>query len=162
MKKLPLQSVWQRLKRYLGMGEADRIFHLDQEMALSLKDLAIHERRTEDEVVRELFFNALENRTPAADTLQRWHTLSLREQQIAALIRLNYTYRQIGLLLGISEETVKSHAKNVLHKLGLKRRSEIYKLLEDWNFSAWEQQILKTLKPEIKPVITPGIKPRRR
>jgi len=50
---------------------------------------------------------------------------SFREKQVMDLITLGFSNRKIGSVLGISERTAKFHVHNLLHKLGLKKRSEI-------------------------------------
>ena len=77
-------------------------------------------------------------RRRAEISLSRWRMLSPREQQVAALICLNYTGRQIAARLKISPETVKTHTRNLLNKFGLRTRTELRQVLADWDFSAWE------------------------
>ena len=51
-------------------------------------------------------------------------TLTLREREIVLCIAKGEANKQISTSLGISEETVKSHVKNVLAKLQAKDRTE--------------------------------------
>ncbi len=48
------------------------------------------------------------------DVAQRWTMLSQREQEVAVLICLGLTNREIAEKLFISPDTVKSHIKNIL------------------------------------------------
>lgn len=48
-----------------------------------------------------------------------------REQQIIALIALGYSNSEIGTILYISHETVKSHIRHALAKLHARSRSEL-------------------------------------
>jgi DNA-binding NarL/FixJ family response regulator len=48
---------------------------------------------------------------------------TLRERQIVGLVRQGMTNKQIGLELGIAEDTVKKHLQNVYDKAGVRRRS---------------------------------------
>ena len=52
--------------------------------------------------------------------------LSCREEQVLDLVMLGYTNRRIGMLLGITERTAKFHVCNVLHKLNVKRRKDVF------------------------------------
>lgn len=52
--------------------------------------------------------------------------LSFREEQVLDLVMLGYTNRRIGMLLGITERTAKFHVCNVLHKLNVKRRKDVF------------------------------------
>lgn len=51
-------------------------------------------------------------------------TLTLREREIVLCIAKGEANKQISTSLGITEETVKSHVKNVLAKLQAKDRTE--------------------------------------
>ena len=46
--------------------------------------------------------------------------LSPREQQIVELVAVGYTYKEIGVRLGLSIETVRTHLKRTYHKLQAK------------------------------------------
>lgn len=113
-------------------------FELDSSYDELLQELAELERRPVHEVATGLLMNALDERKQAELNLARWRALSPREQQVAALICLNYTGRQIAARLRISPETVKTHTRNLLNKFELRTRTELRKLLSDWDFSAWE------------------------
>jgi DNA-binding NarL/FixJ family response regulator len=43
--------------------------------------------------------------------------------------------------LVLSQETVKTHVRNVLQKFKLRNRSELRYALADWDFGAWESLI---------------------
>ena len=77
---------------------------------------------------------------------KRWQTLTPREQQVAALVCLNHTSRQIAALLVISPETVKTHVGNLLRKFGLPTRQELRQALAGWDFSEWKHPPEKSEK----------------
>ncbi|HLY22673.1 MAG TPA: LuxR C-terminal-related transcriptional regulator [bacterium] len=52
-------------------------------------------------------------------------TLSLREQQVAALIARGKTSRQIARALFIAERTAETHVQHILNKLGVNSRAQI-------------------------------------
>ena len=54
----------------------------------------------------------------------RGEILSERERQILTLMVLGEANKQIGSALGITEQTVKSHVKNILAKLQVRDRTE--------------------------------------
>ena len=132
-------SLWQRLLRLLGYRRSsDRLsFSVDAVMIRALRDLAEVERRSETELASELLTYALAQRNVAEANLLCWRGLSEREQQVAALICLGFTNREIAVRLVISPETVKSHVSRVLFKFGLRNRSDLRQVLADWDFSAW-------------------------
>jgi DNA-binding CsgD family transcriptional regulator len=53
---------------------------------------------------------------PVTPSLECW--LSRRETEVLQLLATNRTYRDIANELSVSEETVRSHVKSILHKLG--------------------------------------------
>ena len=108
-------------------------------MIRSLQDLAEVERRSETELASELLALALAQRNVAEANLLRWRGLSEREKQVAALICLGYTNREIAARLVIATETVKSHVSKVLIKFGLRNRTDLRQVLADWDFSAWDR-----------------------
>lgn len=115
-----------------------RSFTLDLELQRSLQLLAEQEQRTPQEVAAGLIKAALKERQRNAQCWRRWQALSAREQEIAALVCLNYTSRQAAARLGIGEATVKTHVGSILTKFNVRDRQELRQLLAGWDFSAWE------------------------
>jgi two-component system response regulator NreC len=132
-------SLWQRLLRLLGYEKSsDRLsFSVDVGLIRVLQNLAEQEHRPKNELAAELFSYALAQRDAAEANLQRWRSLSVREQQVTALMCLGFTNRQIAARLVISPETVKTHMARVLLKFGLRTRAELRRALAEWDFSAW-------------------------
>lgn len=58
--------------------------------------------------------------------------LSFREEQVLDLVMLGFTNRRIGMLLGIKERTAKFHVCNILHKLNVKRRKDVFGIGRDF------------------------------
>ena len=133
-------SWWKRLWDSLRGGEERHLFfEAEQELLDELQSLAEQEQRPAEQVAADLLHQALARRKAAETNLLRWQALSPREQQVAALICLNYTNRQIAAQLGISQETVKTHIRNLLVKFDLRSKVELRQLLADWDFSEWEK-----------------------
>ncbi len=109
-----------------------------QKQSKSLHLLARREHRTEKELATELLWMALVQRGAAEGYLHRWEALSRREQQVTALVCLGYTNAQIASRLVLSQETVKSHIRNVLYKFDLRSKAALRRALADWDFSAWQ------------------------
>ena len=132
-------SFWQNLLRLLGFSRPNHLsFEVDQNMIQSLENLAEREQRTEKELAAELLFMALVQRKEAEVNLSRWESLSPREQQVTALICLGYTNRQIAAHLVLSQQTIKTHVRNVLYKFNLRSKAELRQTLANWDFSAWQ------------------------
>ena len=133
------QSLWRGLLTDLGiLRSSRRIYQYEAEFVETVRDLAVRERRSEAEVTAELLSLALEEKDASAVKMNRWRSLSNREQQVAALSCLNYTNRQIAAHLGIAPTTVASYVRNVLVKFDLHSKVELRQALSDWDFSAWE------------------------
>lgn len=136
-----LKTIWDRLICNLGHQPARRLtFEADQELIESLRGWAEQEQRAPEQVAADLLAQAVGRRKGAQDNLHRWEALSPREQQVAALICLDYTNRQIAVRLSISPETVKTHVHNLLAKFNLQSKVQLRRLLADWDFSAWERR----------------------
>jgi len=125
--------IWRRLQRALDR----QVLQLDLPLIESLQDLAEREQRTTKAVASDLLSLALQQRHAAEANLQCWGLLSPREQQVAALVCLNYSNAQIAARLSISQSTVKTHVSNVLRKFGLQRRTDLRLALAEWDFSAF-------------------------
>lgn len=110
---------------------------MDVELIRLLRNLAQEQQRDETDLAMELLTQALVQRDAAENNLRRWRSLSLREQQVTALICLGYTNAQIASRLTISPETVKTHVRNVVGKFDVHSKAELRRTLADWDFSAW-------------------------
>ena len=128
---------WQRILQHLGLRPSSGNVRFEHTLLTELQALAERERRSPDEVAGDLLAGALRQRQSAEENLQRWRNLSPREQQVAALICLNYTNAEIAVRLGISLPTVKAHVRSVLRKFDLPRRGDLRQTLADWDFSGW-------------------------
>jgi DNA-binding NarL/FixJ family response regulator len=111
---------------------------MDEELVESLREMAHNQRRPKEALAADLLSEALLRRQEEEMKLERWRSLSPREQEIVALVCLTYTNRQIAERLVISPETVKTHVANVLRKYDLRRRSDLRHYLDNWDFSAWD------------------------
>ena len=135
-------SPWHRLLRALrrlaqSISFALRTYDLEVDLSDSLQALAEREQRSEGEVAADLLSMALVQREIAEANLRRWEALSPREQQVSALICLNLTNQQIAERLFISQETVKTHIRNVLYKFNLHSKADLRHMLSDWDFNDW-------------------------
>jgi DNA-binding NarL/FixJ family response regulator len=130
---------WQHLLRLLRLSRPAHLnLKVDRSLIQSLENLAQREQRAEKELAAELLSMALVQRKTAEINLARWEALSPREQQVAALVCLGFTNRQIADHLVLSHETVKTHVRNVLYKFDLRSKAELRQALADWDFSAWQ------------------------
>ena len=124
----------QQLIRSLGFV----LLRIEKPLLDELHDLARQERRTYEAVAADLLSSALDQRRYSAIRFDLWQNLTPREQQVAALICLNYSNAQIAARLSISITTVSTHVRNILTKMGLHSKVELRQLFSDLDFSAWE------------------------
>src|SRR5512139_3689813 len=135
----PAMPFWQSLLRFLGLTRSDRLsLKVDPQTIQSLNALARRERRSEKELAVELLLAALVQRGAADEYFRLWESLSPREQQVTALVCLGYTNAQIASRLVLSQETVKTHVRNVLYKFNLRSKPALRRALAEWDFSAWQ------------------------
>ena len=113
-------------------------YRLDESLQVMLEDIAEEERRSPEDVASRLLREGLHRRQVENEVWQRWYSLSMREQEVAALACLGYTNKQIALRLGVSAETIKTHLHHALTKFDLRTRAELGLLLADWDFGAWD------------------------
>jgi DNA-binding NarL/FixJ family response regulator len=141
-----VMSLWDRIRRVLGLDGASRladpdrlyVLYLDIELVEALQRVADLEQRSRDEVAAHLLALALERRRAAEINLQHWRELTEREQQVVSLYCQGYGYRQIAERLVISPDTAKTHLRNSLYKFGFERREDMRAAMGDWDFTEWQ------------------------
>jgi DNA-binding NarL/FixJ family response regulator len=112
---------------------------MDVQTLHMLQGVADREQRPPEAIASQILEGALRHQEVQEENWACWQRLTPREQEIAALICLYYTTRQIASRLHISPETVKTHAERVLTKFEAADRSALRELLESWDFSAWDR-----------------------
>lgn len=85
-----------------------------------LRDLARGDRPISKDLARRMISEFTAASSPEPDM-----RLTDREQEVLELVAQALTNKQIAAALYISEQTVKNHLKNMMHKLHLKSRVEL-------------------------------------
>lgn len=106
----------------------------------TIEELAFQERRPKEAIAADLLELAIEQRRANEWYALCWENLTAREQEVAVLICLGYTNRQIATRLSISLSTAKTHVHNILGKFDLNSRTELQAALSHWDFEAWENE----------------------
>ena len=111
-----------RLRHFLDKKREKEahLFSLDAGLVSSLRQSAQTQGRPEEEVLSD-WANAGQtqvSRDAAAGT--RWDSLSQREQEVLALVCLGKRNYEIAGMLGIVNETVKTHLQHIFRKFGLR------------------------------------------
>jgi DNA-binding CsgD family transcriptional regulator len=132
-------SIFQRLLYRLGLRSKldSRYYEISESLQVSLRTLANHEGRSEQELFPDLLAAGLDQYQSTNKFWLKWESLSQREQQVVAFTCLGLTNRQIAAKLSLSPDTVKTHIRNVLTKFGLNKKEELRHILADWDFSGW-------------------------
>jgi DNA-binding NarL/FixJ family response regulator len=73
-----------------------------------------------------LFGEANRHGEPVRRTLSPLTPLTEREEQILALLLRRYTNAEIARELTLAGQTVKNHVSNILHKVGIRNRRELF------------------------------------
>ena len=120
-----------------GVDKAKRSFSLPGRLAIEIEPslsaqlrlAALARGQTPEALAADLLTQGLEQEISRAQAEVVLNRLTLREQQVARRAALGCTNSQIAQLLVISPETVKSHIRHILAKLGLHSKTELRMLL---------------------------------
>jgi two-component system, NarL family, response regulator NreC len=85
-------------------------------------DVYVHSAMT-----RALLDEVVPNQTPGSgdEALDRWASLSDREQDVLRMVALGHTNREIGDTLGLSVKTIDTYRARGMEKLGLSSRAAL-------------------------------------
>jgi DNA-binding CsgD family transcriptional regulator len=116
-------------------------FNIDVDTLRSLESIAEREQRTPEELANNILNEVLRIHQAQEENWRRWQSLTPREQDVTALVCLNYTTRQVAARLRISPETVKTHVEHILVKFEVADRNALRMLLSRWDFDAWDRPV---------------------
>ena len=120
------------------MKRLKRRYHVDLDMAAYLQELAVAQDNEPEQVAKEIFAKGIATHYQNEHLHKIWELLTPREQEVAALVCLGYSNKEIGEKLMISPNTVKSHISHTMRKFSACKRAEIQLMLGDWDFSEWD------------------------
>ena len=132
-------SIMRRLLSLIGLRpiSAPRKYEVSESMQVTLTTLAQHEGRPEDDLIHDLLAAGLTQYYSSEELLKKWRVLTTREQDVAALVCLGFTNREIAARLSIAPNTVKSRLQNVLRKFNIHKRTDLRAMLSIWDFRPW-------------------------
>ena len=137
-------SIWDRFLYLIGKrstpGPRSYRFDVSDSLQVTLSTIAKDEGRPENELIPELLNAGLTQYVSNERIWKKWETLSPREKDVAALVCLGYTNREIGARLSISSETVKDRLEAAFRKFKVHKRNDLRVLMSHWDFSEWERQ----------------------
>jgi DNA-binding NarL/FixJ family response regulator len=137
-------TIWDRFLYLIGKRPTPgpHTYHLNvsDSLQVTLSTIAKDEGRPEAELIPELLNAGLNQYTSNESLWKKWESLSPREKDVAALVCLGYTNREIGARLNISSETVKDRLETAMYKFNVAKRTDLRLLFAIWDFSEWERQ----------------------
>ncbi len=119
--------------------KAKKNFALDLDTLSTVTRIARKQHRDPEEYANQILSDVFRYQEAYGDLWELWGRLTPREQEVAALICLDYTTRQIAAKLQVAPETVKSHSKNIEKKLAVSNRRELRQVFQMWDFRSWDQ-----------------------
>ena len=114
------------------------VFEVEAELSDQLRQVARASGRSPEAFAVELLARALRQEALRSQVRSTLDALSPRQQEVARLTARGYTNRQIAEALVVSPETVKTHVRHALEKLGLRSKTELRLLLLDLGIRWWE------------------------
>ena len=127
------------LQRRLFRSQKRLRFELDPERSTHLYQAARAIKQSPEKLAGELLARGLENHTRRSQVQSILDALTPREQQVARLTARGFTNRQIAETLVVSPETVKTHVRHVLAKVGVRSKTDLRLLLLDLRIRWWQR-----------------------
>jgi DNA-binding CsgD family transcriptional regulator len=112
-----------------------RKYEIAETIQVSLKKIAQHEGRPENDLLPELLAAGLTQYSTNDRLWKTWESLTPREQEATALVCLGFSNGQIAARMGITEAGVKFHLGNVYSKCRVKNRAKLRQKFAGWDFS---------------------------
>jgi len=115
------------------------VFEVDEELSTQLRLAARASEQAPEILAAKLLERGLEREAQRAQVQNTLKSLSPREQEVTWLTARGYTNRQIADSLVLSPETVKTHVRHILEKLGVRSKADLRLLLLDLGIRWWEE-----------------------
>jgi RNA polymerase sigma factor (sigma-70 family) len=132
--------VWFLRRRPRSNGRL--VFEVDAELSTQLRQAARASEQAPETLAAELLARGLEQEAQRTQVQAILETLTPREQEVTWLTARGYTNRKIAQILVLSPETVKTHVRHVLEKLGVASKADLRLLLLDLGIRWWEETAL--------------------
>jgi RNA polymerase sigma factor (sigma-70 family) len=113
-------------------------FEVDADLSNQLRTAARASRQSPEAFATELLARGLEREVLRTQVRSILDALTPREQEVTWYTARGYTNRQIAEALVVSTETVKTHVRHVLEKLGVRSKADLRLLLLNLGIRWWE------------------------
>lgn len=117
------------------------------ELLTAVQKIAAQENLPVGVVVNDLLRFALAERRVSNETMILWQQLTDREKEVTVLIWMGMTNPEIAAHLVISENTVKTHIRNIFAKFDLNSKDNLRLALSNLDFSEWVESWLPSSPP---------------
>lgn len=117
------------------------LFEVDGELAQRLRQAARVQDQPPEALAADLLARGLELEAREAQAWRALSSLTRRERQVAQFIARGYTNRQIAAALVVSPETVKTHVRHALEKLGVRSKAELRLRLAEIGAPPWSEDM---------------------
>lgn len=111
---------------------------VDTDLSNQLRTAARASRQSPEAFATELLARGLEREILRTQVRSILDALTPREQEVTWYTARGYTNRQIAEALVVSTETVKTHVRHVLEKLGVRSKADLRLLLLNLGIRWWE------------------------
>ncbi|MEM8863101.1 MAG: helix-turn-helix transcriptional regulator [Chloroflexota bacterium] len=115
----------------------------DKHLLVEIEFLAREDNISVQEAAHNLLHRALYERRESDGWLAVWQSLTPREKETAAYICMGYSNQEIGEHMVISQNTVKTHVRNVLSRFKVNSKIELRRLLSSWDFTEWLEHLFQ-------------------
>jgi DNA-binding CsgD family transcriptional regulator len=123
------------------------LVHVRPDLLAAIEAIAAQEKVSVGTVVNDLLHFALSERRVSNATLARWQQLTDREKEVTALVWMGMTNPEIAARLVISENTVKTHIRNIFAKFDTNSKENLRLALASLDFSEWVDTWLNQARP---------------
>jgi len=115
------------------------LLHARGDQLAMLNELAHEQGISKEDLAMEMLGKEIVKQYQLTNTnVQSWESLSVRQQEVAALACIGYMNAEIAERLDISLETVKTHMKEILRKFNVRGRHQLRYILRKWDFSDFD------------------------
>ena len=121
-----------------GKKSETLVFAADAALVRELRVVAHTRRQSPEALLAQLVADGLSKQAAREMLEDRLRNLTRREREVLGLIVEGQSNRQIAARLVVVPETVKSHVKHILEKVGVNSKTNLRLMLLDLGVRVWE------------------------
>lgn len=114
-----------------------RAFAFDDQLVVTVREIANQQHRHEEDVYDAIIEAGINKVRGGNDKLaEAWDSLPFIEQEITALLGLDFNSYEVAAKLNVSYDTVRYHCKHIYKAFGSGRK-ELRQALKNWDWADW-------------------------